>query len=458
MIIQKFLLAATFFLSTPVVLADESSRNLNADCQSFIAEIGSHYFYNWIEVPEMPSSNNMISVFYYYKKANTFKNPVIFFNGGPGYSSHNSPMSLEVAKIKFGGGKELNIDFVYMDQRGTGCSTGFPIGASVQIIEKLKWYGSAGIVTDAEALRIKLIGEKKWKVFGQSYGSHVVHRYLKMFPTSIAKAYAHGYPEGPSDFDFSFSRIAAQGVVLRSYLENHASDRARLKALNVFLSDRSKCFRNGTDEYCGFENLSPLIYLLGFRDNWNSFHAWLVSIVPADTVAESGLKNFIEKLSTRYFFYHDLQKMDDSYLDQVSIALNFLGIVDTNSTPIDYDKCMAIYKKMETVYKIKQSDMLLNECQAPVQFAFGDQLRAIISNRMTDEGSSLLRLEDIKSALTRNKIPFYLYSGGLDSFVPRDLFQLESKTLGSLVNYTNFSESGHDGYVTEKKVLIDLAN
>ena len=353
---------------------------------------------------------------------------------------------------------ELDIYFVYMDQRGTGCSTRFPIGASAQTIERLKWYGSSGIVNDAEILRQKLIGDKKWKVFGQSFGSHVVHRYIKMFPASISKAYAHGYPEGPGDFDFSFSRIASEGAVLNSYLATHNSDRARLKVLNTFLSDRSKCYKNGTSEYCGFENLTSLTYLLGFREDWSTFHSWLVYIVPTDFVVEENLKDYTSKLTSKYFFYHDAPQIDENSLANLDISLNFIGISDTNSSPIDYDKCIAIYKKMETVYKIKSSDMLLNECQAPVQFAFRDQLRVLLSNRINDESSNLIKLEDIKATLSRNHISFYLYSGGLDSFVPKDLFVLESKSLGSLVNYTNFSESGHDGYVTEKKVFIDLAN
>lgn len=458
MIMQKWVFIAISLLISQLVLADESSRNLDSECRQFISEIEPHYFYNWLDVPETPFSNNTISVFYYYKKTNTFKNPVIFFNGGPGYSSHNSPFSLEIAKVKFGGGQELDIDFVYIDQRGTGCSTRFPIGASSQTIERLKWYGSAGIVTDAEVLRKKLIGDKKWKVFGQSFGSHVVHRYIKMFPASISKAYAHGYPEGPSDFDFSFSRIASEGMVLNSYLSTHNSDRTRLKALNAFLSDPTKCYKNGTSEYCGFENLTSLIYLLGFRDDWSTFHSWLLFLVPIDTVVEDNLRDYTAKLATKYFFYHNVPRMNENDLANMDISLNFLGIADTNSSPIDYDKCIEIYKKMETVYKIKPSDMLLNECQAPVQFAFRDQLRVILSNRMNDESSSLLKLEDIKATLLRNPISFFLYSGGLDSFVPKDLFVLESKSLGSLVNYTNFSESGHDGYVTEKKVLVDLAN
>lgn len=458
MIIQRWILLALLFSSAQFASADEGPQNPNAECREFISTIESRYFYNWLEVPETPNSSSTISVFYYYKKTNSFKNPVIFFNGGPGYSSHTVPATLEIAKVKFGGGKELNIDFIYIDQRGTGCSSGFPVGASADTIEKLKWYGSAGIVNDAEVLRKKIIGEKKWKVFGQSFGSHVVHRYIKMFPSSISKAYAHGYPVGPSDFDFSFSRIASQGAVLASYLTSHNSDRARLKALNMYLADPAKCYKNGADEYCGFENLTPFIYLLGFRDDWSTFHSWLVSVVPIDSVNEEGLRHFIAQLTSRYFFYHNMAPMTDYNLANMDISLNFLGIADTNSTPIDYDKCMAIYKKMETVYKIKQSEMLLNECQAPVQFAFRDQLRVILMNRMTDESSSLLRLEDIKTVLSHNPISFYLYSGGLDSFVPKDLFALESKSLGSLVNYTNFSESGHDGYVTEKKVLVDLAN
>ncbi len=42
--------------------------------------------------------------------------------------------------------------------------------------------------------------------------------------------------------------------------------------------------------------------------------------------------------------------------------------------------------------------------------------------------------------------------------VPKDLFENKVKVLGKLVTYTNFPDSGHEGFMSEARVIRDLAN
>lgn len=454
MIVSYLLFAASF---QAYALGPATPANLDLECQKFISSIDADYYYKWIDVPETPNSSEMITVFYYYRKAASFKNPVIFFNGGPGYTSHSSADGLEKAKAKLGGNAGLDIDFILMDQRGSGCSTRFPIGASPQAIEKLVWYGSSGIVNDAEAIRKALIGDRKWKVFGQSFGGHVVHRYLKMYPQAISSAHAHGFTEGRSDFDFSYSRVVAEDSVLKSYLKRYPDDGLRLNGLTRLVSDPKKCYLNAASlEICGYEISAPLFVLLGFRDQWESLHLWLAYMVPASLAVEENVNDYVQKFITSAFVLHKISDIDESYFAQVSVALNFIGLIDSNSTPMDAIKCAAIYKKIESVNKVKQENLLFDPCKAPVQFNYYDQLGSILKSRIPDSDVDFIKLDDIKVNLLSYKIPFFLYSGGMDSLVPKDLFQTEVKFLGSLVRYTNFPGSGHDGYYTESQVLLDL--
>jgi homoserine acetyltransferase len=53
-------------------------------------------------------------------------------------------------------------------------------------------------------------------------------------------------------------------------------------------------------------------------------------------------------------------------------------------------------------------------------------------------------------------LPFYLYSGAKDVFVPIETFQEEIQKLGSRITYREFNASGHEGFYTEKQVWKDL--
>ena len=80
MILFYLLFAASFQV---YAFGSVTPANLDLECQNFISSIEADYYYKWLDVPEKPKSTEMITVFYYYRKSATFKNPVIFFNGAP---------------------------------------------------------------------------------------------------------------------------------------------------------------------------------------------------------------------------------------------------------------------------------------------------------------------------------------------------------------------------------------
>lgn len=454
--LNQLVISFTLVLFSEVLLAANQPQNLSSECTTFIKSIEDRYTYSWIQVAETPKALDTISVFYYYRKTNAFRNPVIFFNGGPGYTSHGLEGVFELNKTKMSAGKNIDVDYIYMDQRGTGCSTGFPIGTSPEAIEKLKWYGSAGMVQDAEEIRKRLIGTRKWKVFGQSFGAHVVHRYIQMYPQSIAKAFAHGYTEGLSDLDFLTGRIGSQARVLEAYFKKNPTDRSRLQLLNMHLADEDICFKKKNVKYCGYEILTPLVYLLSFRDRWNDLHEALVKMVPENKVDEAGLESYVENMSSTTPTYNNVAHTVESHLQKYSIALNFIGLYDVDNSPIDSVKCQLVYDRLQKTYNLMPSQMLLDECKAPTQFRYQDQIANILRTKINASEIRYLTLDELKSNLTKYKIPFYLYSGETDCLIPKEFFQPELKTLGKLVQYTNFPNSGHEGFLSEAKILHDL--
>lgn len=452
-IFQK--LTLTFFaLTTSLTVYSYQSPNdliLNEECQNFLKTIEANYEIRWLQTSETPTSINKISVLYYYKKNSKFNNPVIFFNGGPGFSSHSNVERLEKAQDQF---LTPNIDFIYMDQRGTGCSSPYPLGVKTETLEKLKSYGSVGIVRDAEEIRRQLLGERKWKIFGQSYGSFIVHRYLKMFPDSILKVYAHGYPIGATDFDFSYNRIASEYQIIQKYFLQYPIDRLRLTLLNIYLSDSKKCFKNQLgQEYCGYEVLTPLLLQIGFHDTWEVLHSWIVFMVSGHSVDEVAVQNFVNTFAINTEVVHNGSKQN--FEDQ-SIALNFFGVIDRESRPLDSIICRQIYDKMKLQLKISADDIILDQCKAPVQYDYKDPLFTFLKSSLS-EPVDYVQILDIKTRLKNFKIPMYLYSGELDCYVPKVLFNEEVKTLGALIKYTNFPKTGHDGYFSEKQVFSDLS-
>lgn len=438
--------------------SSEPTSEPTEECQSFITGIQDKYTYGWIEAPLNYSLQNSekIKVFYYYKKTEKLKNPILFFNGGPGFSSHSSVSQIEssIAKLEVKG----QLDFIYIDQRGTGCSSpSFPIGASTEIFENLKWSASLGIVNDSEILREQLLGPgSKWKIFGQSYGAYIVYRYIEKYPASISKAYAHGNAIGMTDYDGSYFRILSQHTVTEKYLKLFTDDRKRLQALNQYFSDPTKCLQNTLNQsMCGYENMSPFVYLLGFRDSWKYLHIYLQRIVPESTVDEVALKNYVSQNVSQSFYYRE-SEAPEKWAERVTFFYNFAGLYDWDNTPLDAAKCNQIYVHLKEQHKLTPELLLLNECKAPMQFNYQDQMAAFIKSKIDLTKTQFVDLASVDKNLLKFKIPLYSYSGETDCFIPKQYFNKQNKLFGKKVTYKNFETSGHEGFYTERQIYADL--
>ncbi len=415
------------------------------DCKEFIASLPSTYFHDWLSVPENPfdPSGLQINVFYYGPNQ-LDKDLVLFYNGGPGSDSHGTMGHLEPGLTE--NNLQSRLSFVYMDQRGTGCSSAYPSARTDADILRSRWYGSTGIVYDSEALRTKLIGQRKWKVFGQSYGAFIVHRYAALFPTSLEAGYAHANTLNEDPELRLYNRIFSQYRVVNLFLEKYPEDRAKLLTLKTFLSPQ-KCFQTQfVGNVCGHEVIEGLVSYVGFSNRWEQLHKRINLMVPGLApnlmTSEEAIKSFVSAVI-------DVEEAPTGF------ALSVISYYDRNVSTGDYTSCGPIYTKL-AAQGITEDQLLINECMLSIQTkrisTSSQRIRTVLNNTHDH-----LTLEKLKAGLVQmNAKSFFLYSGEKDAFVPKESFPEEVSYLGDLINYTHFMNSGHEGYRTEKQVWGDL--
>jgi pimeloyl-ACP methyl ester carboxylesterase len=424
-------------------------------CQEFKAEIPKDWFQDTLEVPEDPANPNgrKIKIFY-YGKLSPNSIPTMFFNGGPGGTSHG--MFYSMVKMRRTFDSEKKVSFVFFDQRGNGCSDFYPQGNSEETIQRLSHYGSSGIVSDAEHVRKKLLGEGKWNVFGQSYGGHIVHRYSIQSPEGVNAAFSHANVLQSDGYVRLKNRIASQVRVYKSYLQRFPEDQAKLLALKNYLT-KDRCYINPYDKEetaCGHELLDSLNMLLGFSESWLSLHQWIGLMVPSNEVSNTEVARYMAAL---YFDEDDSNPLNNKNLSSAVIAWT-----DRNVANGSEENCY----KIKTELNAEGIDLEahpVHECSSALQYGFDpnapvkpDSPTRTLIKKLPQ---NFMTIEKLKTTLEANKnLNLYLYSGQLDSFVPVENFAEQLAVIKDLpnVHYTLFNGTGHNGYNAEPQVWTDI--
>ncbi len=426
---------------SPATLAKSSSVVGNDACEAFRASLPSDWIQGFLSVPEDPSQEGgrRIRIFY-YGRINAQSIPTVYFNGGPGNSSHVMFATLMTKQPFFDPYKQISL--IFIDQRGTGCSDPYPNGSDIRELRRLSFYGSRGIVADAEAVRAILWPHQKWIAAGQSYGGFVVHRYVILHPEALSAAISQQDVLTTNGYFRIKTRIASQARVLEGYLNQYSDDRERLLKLRDFL-DTSKCFTDPKEQkrICGFSVLKPLTRLIGFSDQWLKIHQWLGIMVPDAGVSVFGIARFLKNSPS----------VEGTRLK--AWAESVIGYVDRGVPPLDLEQCRRIQNDLRS-NGIYLEHVLLNECMDKIQAPLYIQSHAKWQNLLTSDPP---KIEDFASAIKDHLIPFYLYSGEKDTFVPVAEFSEELKAISTLpnVHYFDFSDSGHDGAFEEPRTWAD---
>jgi pimeloyl-ACP methyl ester carboxylesterase len=426
---SKAILAAIRFGSG---VGPGESPNPIANCEDFVANYPDFVPGN-LEVPEdwdHADTSPKVKLFYYWRNGSEAgadkRPPIVFFNGGPASDSHSSADVL--ADLPF----TQHAALVFLDQRGTGCSSPFPAEVSVANAQRLMNWGSRAIVHDSEALRKHLFGDQKWRAFGQSYGGFIVHRYLEVAPEGLDRAIAHGSSVMTDPVSWLTERIRSQARVSATYFSRNSSDREALSKTRAQIPD-TQCWTSGAYKSCGPAVLDSITIPLGFQDSWPSLHQWISRLRDKNgSVNQTVLSGLVR---TYVFGVYGEGGLGGNVISKMEIAPGYN----------DRDGCLVVMERMRANGE-KPDSFDVNECRllTTLQSPYEEALKVVAAQPLS--------LNKIAENLSRGG-EFYLFSGQQDVFVPFATFDEEVRRLGGHVHYESFPNSGHEGYYTEPHVI-----
>jgi pimeloyl-ACP methyl ester carboxylesterase len=402
------------------------------NCSDFVSKLPG-FTAGTLSVPEdwdNPETSPKIEVFYYWRKAQgeaVRRPPVVFFNGGPASDSHGSATLL--SSLAF----TSDSSFVFLDQRGTGCSTSFPAGETVKNATRLMNWGSKGIVNDAEAVRKHLFGDRKWRIYGQSYGGFIVHRYTEIHPEGIDRAIAHGASIMKDPLAWSAERIRSQQRVGSTYFAKYSGDQEIIQETRAGISNE-QCWKHGTDSICGPNVLDSLTMMLGFHDNWPNLHKWIQALKAKDGVLNK--KTLDNVVRTFVFGEYGAGGLGGDVISKMEIVPGY----------DDRANCTGALEILKADGEDPDS-YPINECRLLMSYQKPN------FELMKDVTAKPISIDRIAAHLSHGGPSFFLFSGQQDVFVPFATFDEEVKDLGSLIHYESFPNSGHEGFYTENDVI-----
>lgn len=427
-----------------LLVPQESKIRFDNRCNDFIKTLPQNYVYGFVEVPEDYSQpdERKIKIFYYGRLLSE-KLPVIFFNGGPTGESGGSYQLLTSQQKK--NPTYDDIPFLFMDQRGNGCSDPYPQGSSPEIIQRLTYYGSKEIVKDSEALRRQL-NIPKWKVLGHSYGAAIAHRYLIDEPNNLIAIYAYANVINHNPIQRMAYRLLSQKRIFDEFFKVYPEDFARMQVLQQEVIKKT-CFKStiGVETVCGTSTLAPLFGLLGSQNNWPILHGWLKAMVQDNKIVTAKVVDYAQK----YIF------IKAGAISMKRLAGLVINIVDNPGTYNDFNYC----SQAASLVKASGENIdtwFWHECATMIESGSAVLAEPYKTIRNLPQTNLLALGPFVNSLKMHPEVPFYLYSGGKDPYVPVELFKDELDMVSDLVTYRHFTDAGHDGYLTESAVWDDL--
>lgn len=405
-----------------------------AKCPDILKSYGPDWIQGFVEVPldwNNPNSE-LIKVAYYHKRQDLFeeKTPTVFFNGGPTMAGHSSINILSNKSSKL---KDENM--IYIDQRGTGCSSLFP-QYHPENQDVYKYYTSESIVRDAEVIREKLFGDRKWNIFGQSYGGLISFRYIETYPESIASAHIHGYGINDDALAFFESRenaIAKFTDEILNYKNPKISQFSVEQLMGILKSNPdfgSICFdvpRALKSKFCGPDIFTSLFMITGFKNSWSQVLSYM--------------QKFYENLENPHLLKKEMERFVNIYILRFNntaqaAALNTISFIEMAPGRLFYDNCT-------------KENPIISECR------FKKNFLPRLDNR-PEVATSPLNKVKIKNNIQAHNLDIKYYAGRYDTFIPEQLIVDTAKELGITQRLHVFEKSGHEGFYTEALVFDQL--
>lgn len=421
--------------------AEITPAGLTQECRQFLAKLPPSYRRGWIQVPEnwqRPGSRSL--AIFYYTRIQPSQEPVLFLNGGPLGTDHYSYPYFEKHETPTG------ISFVYVDQRGTGCSSQVGTGSALEMARGA-FMASDEISYDLEKLKISLFGQDaKWKIFGQSFGGYILNRYITLFPKSVLAAYNYsgGFTE---DFVGFFSdRIFRQIWVVQHLYRTQTVE--RMKFVRSRFSNAT-CVASPTGKKVCGSALAQLYFEEGltYKEGWAEFESDLYNKVLLPN-QEVDLEYVKKKVGFGYEFFFTNQFLIATALWRQESVTSYAQGPNT----IDCQKAYLVLAAKGI--DIRQSP--LNHCLL-IEFAFQNFDPSLVRQVMNAHPvRGVLSQHRTLSIVAQKKIPYFYYTGEFDIYgVGLEMIINASKTIPN-IQFVSFRGQDHFGYFDEAKFWSDL--
>lgn len=378
--------------------------------------------------------NRPIDIFYLIRKSKRDNAPyMIFFNGGPG-------IGFSQQFFEHGGYDDFLVDYniVFMDQRGTGYSD-----KPKSDLNDYKYFTSSYISFDAELIKKELLGnEGKWIVFGQSFGGHLVRKYLELYAGSALMGISHGYGEcSPILMKAYIEKELFRQV--GEYFSQYPNDKAILNEIKESLSN---------DDLIGED-----IRCLKGKDIMDVFSFYF------------GLYKFskIHDIVTRFKGDHAKNK----FLKEISYLGNLIlnsGVLNSVVAYIDLLEGMTdddIYSETEK-YLMNENVSLQDEMFSTVRLSKNvinkDQLLIDLNLFFQEKKykSDAINLEKLSSVLSKNNIKLYIIASRNDSLTPIQAIEAEKDSVSLYESGDNykfiFSNGNHREWKDNQDLIKDI--
>ncbi|MBY0414135.1 MAG: alpha/beta fold hydrolase [Bdellovibrionales bacterium] len=450
------LLAFSFFTNLGFAQEVNFPSGTTEECKVFVKKLSANYKFGWITTPEdydRPQEKK-INIFW-YSKAKPNQLPVIFFNGGPIGTDRSSYSIQSPMEDRF------DLGIVYMDQRGTGCSSIPPAIVDEKTAYQSSLYASEGIARDADVLRIKLLGKKtKWTVFGQSYGGMIAARYLKLYPNSILSIHTvSGVPK--KDFsDFFYNRMKSYLRQLRYFQTMYPDGLTKMQNFkNRFNS--SHCIKAYSTNLCGTD-----IYYYMMDDLLFTPSTWvkLYEFISQDAGCPECVFKSDGSLSPEYVeaFKKDNDggfKFFFSIPFQLRVTAAWKQDAKINSSDGSFlNDCLDAYKRLESE-GIHVKDMLADHCRLNVAAENDEYFDSLSKTVALTPVKKTLSWKDTVSTLKKHPhLKFYTYTaefdgGASEGNAPKKM----AEALPNQIFYTHFLDGDHWSYMDHSLVWQNMS-
>ncbi|MBP9706379.1 MAG: alpha/beta fold hydrolase [Oligoflexales bacterium] len=423
---------------------DFSNASSLVDCKSFLEELqvyesNPHFFKKMIRVPLDWSDRNSkesVNVFVYGIIGISKVAPIVFINGGPFASSHTSfkAMSEEAENLK--------LDFVFFDQRGTGCSTNIPELNNLDELRKIKYFRTVELVQDIEAIKLTLWGKnKKIKIMGQSFGGFLGFRYFSTFPDSVLSLHIHGYALMKDNLNWYINRFYSQKKVAEHFFELYPQAKIDFDLLNKIIP-HDLCLDNFGNKECGPKILQFMTGVLGQFTQWKKLAGRIAQLLTTD----------------RHLNRDELVKWLGRYggatanYSLAKILVTFTEVNVRNNFSYDYVGCRSFLDRLNSLMET-YDNWILSECKltdiGPAPDVILDMINGI--------GFRPYGYYDLTKSLNESDSKLFLYSSEYDPYVPPASFNdLAAVLVPSRHTYMEIKNSGHDAFLKDPSIWRDL--